>query len=179
MVNFQIWQHHQLKRFSQTWWNTQVRESSASILERREIILVSNYHGSKELNTTLFDRHYSPNCKAITFRKITSHTKYKKPNVPNYPHISWFNFSIKRVIVSSISLVLAETDFQNLPGVLSRRLRPWLNILRFNAFSGNVNTINWKDFPKYGQRKINKHSGAARNKTLSKLKKYERMYLWS
>ena len=28
------------------------------------------------LNTTLFDR-YSQNCKTITFRKITNHTKYK------------------------------------------------------------------------------------------------------
>ena len=40
-----------------------------------DVILVSNYHGCKEevankLNTTLFDRHYLQNCKAITFRKI-------------------------------------------------------------------------------------------------------------
>ena len=29
------------------------------------------------LITTLFDRYYSQNCKAITYRKITNHTKYK------------------------------------------------------------------------------------------------------
>ena len=28
-------------------------------------------------NTTLFDRYYSQNCKAISFRKITNDTKYK------------------------------------------------------------------------------------------------------
>ena len=40
-----------------------------------DVILVSNYHGCKvkvanKLNTTLFDRHYLQNSKAITFRKI-------------------------------------------------------------------------------------------------------------
>ena len=30
-----------------------------------------------KLNTTLFDRYYSQNCKTITFRKIANHTKYK------------------------------------------------------------------------------------------------------
>ena len=30
-----------------------------------------------KLNTTLFDRYHLQNCKAITLRKITYHTKYK------------------------------------------------------------------------------------------------------
>ena len=30
-----------------------------------------------KLNTTIFDRYYSQTCKAITFRKITNHTKHK------------------------------------------------------------------------------------------------------
>ena len=33
--------------------------------------------GNKK-NTTIFDRYYSQTCKAITFRKITNHTKYKQ-----------------------------------------------------------------------------------------------------
>ena len=28
-------------------------------------------------NTALYDRYYLQNCKAITFRKITCHTKFK------------------------------------------------------------------------------------------------------
>ena len=31
---FQECEHHEFKYFSQTWWNIQVRENSASILER-------------------------------------------------------------------------------------------------------------------------------------------------
>ena len=53
-----------------------------------DVILVPNYHGCKgkminlitkddKLNNTLFVRYYSQNCKAITFRRITIHTKYK------------------------------------------------------------------------------------------------------
>ena len=30
-----------------------------------------------KLNITLFDRYYSQNCKAVIFRKIINHTKYK------------------------------------------------------------------------------------------------------
>ena len=39
------------------------------------------------LNTTLYDRYYLQNCKAITFRKTTNHAKYKKPNVPGHLYI--------------------------------------------------------------------------------------------
>ena len=57
---------------------------------------------------TLLDRYYSQNCKAITFRKISNHTKYKLTNVPSHLHIFLHPF------------VLGETDIQKiLPGVLS------------------------------------------------------------
>ena len=44
--------------------------------------LMSNYHGCKgeAINQTphyMTDRYYLQNCKAITFRKITNHAKYK------------------------------------------------------------------------------------------------------
>ena len=58
---------------------------------------------------------------------------------------------IKQIIVSSTSFVLGETDFKKLlPGVLSWRLGAWVKMHRFNALSGNVNTIDWEDFPKHG-----------------------------
>ena len=76
-------------------------------------------------------------------------------NINNLMPQAVFIFSdwilIKQIIVSSTPFILAETDFQKLlPGVLSGRLGTWLNMDKFNAFSGNVNTINWKDFPKHG-----------------------------
>ena len=42
---------------------------------------------SKKSKTILHDRYCLQNCKAITFRKITKHTKYKKPNVPSHLYI--------------------------------------------------------------------------------------------
>ena len=39
---------------------------------------------SNKVNIILYHRHYLQNCKANTFQKIVSHTKYKKPNVPNH-----------------------------------------------------------------------------------------------
>ena len=93
--------------------------------------------------------------------------------------------SIKQIIVSPTPFVLAGTYFLKLlPGILSGRLGAWAKMHRFSTFSGNVNTINWKDFPRhfgiYKSEKIQQAicSGAERDKTLNKLKKYERMYPW-
>ena len=35
----------------------------------------------------LYDRYYLQNCKAITFEKIASETKHKKPIVPSHLYI--------------------------------------------------------------------------------------------
>ena len=46
-----------------------------------------------KLNTALFNRNYSQNSKAITFRKIINHTTYTwTNNVPCHLHIFWLNF---------------------------------------------------------------------------------------
>ena len=42
---------------------------------------------SNKINTMVHDRYYLKNCKTITFQKIASHTKYKKPNFPSHLHI--------------------------------------------------------------------------------------------
>ena len=56
----------------------------------------------------------------------------------------------------------------------------WVKMHRFNAFSRNVNTINWKFFPTHGgickSKKIQQI--LERDKTVTILKKYERMYVW-
>ena len=50
---------------------------------------------------------------------------------------------------------------------------------RFNAFYGNGNTINSKKISQtWWNIQFSKHSGAERDKTLRKLKKYEGMYPW-
>ena len=106
-----------------------------------DVILVSNYHGCKEevankLNTTLFDRHYLRNCKAITFRKIAI-----KPNGNKLMFQVTFIFYdwilIEQIIVSSTPSVLGKTDFQKiLPGVLSGSTGAWVRKHRFNDFLG-------------------------------------------
>ena len=41
------------------------------------MVVKKRYLVPNKLNTTLFDRYYLQNCKAITFRKIKNHTKCK------------------------------------------------------------------------------------------------------
>ena len=58
---------------------------------------------------------------------------------------------IDQIIASLTPSVLWEADFQKiLPRVLSGGTGPWVKMHKFNAFSGNVNTINWKFFPTHG-----------------------------
>ena len=55
---------------------------------------------------------------------------------------------INQTIVFSTPFVLRETDFQKiLPGVGTGA---WVKIHRVNAFSRNVNIINWKFLPTHG-----------------------------
>ena len=88
---------------------------------------------------------------------------------------------IKQIIVSFTPFVLGETDFEKiLPGVLNRGTGAWVKMHRFSAFSRNVNTIKWKIFPTHGgiYKSENSTSILERDKTLTSLKKYERMYPW-
>ena len=110
----------------------------------------SQRRGNK-LNTTLYDRWYLQNCKAITFRKIANNTKYKKPNVPSHFHIFWVNFDKENHSFLYPFLLLEETDFQkNSAWNPEWETEAWVKMLRFDAFSRNVNTINSKSFPTYG-----------------------------
>ena len=81
---------------------------------------------SNKINTILYDRYYSQNCKAITFEKIATHTKYKNPNVPSHLH----DDKNDKNLVASFEWGIAWVKM------------PWIN-----AFSRNVNSINLKFFP--------------------------------
>ena len=83
---------------------------------------------------------------------------------------------IKKVIVSSTYLVLVETDFQKIRGI-----GPWVKMNIINAFSRNVNTINWKIFLTYGgiyRSDKTQQAFLERDKTLTSLRKYEKTYPW-
>ena len=89
---------------------------------------------------------------------------------------------IKQITVSYTPFVLGETRRKEFFSTWSFELRTgaWVKMPRFNAFSRNVNTINWKFFPTHGgiykSEKIPQEFW--RDKTLRSLKKYERMYPW-
>ena len=104
---------------------------------------MSNYLGCKgELNTTLFDRYYSQNCKAITFRRVTNHTKHILTNIPSYQ----LNFDkVNHSFLYSFRL----------GGNRFSKYFTWsfgwgtgtrTKIHRLNALSKNVNTLNQKIF---------------------------------
>ena len=130
---------------------------------------MSNYHGCKGKATNLIP-HYLID---IIYNTVKPSQLQKLQMIQNINNIMFqviFMFSdwilIKQIIVSSTPFVLAETDFQkHLPGILSGRLGAWVKMHRFNAFSGNVNTINWKDFPKHGR--------------IYKSEKIEQAFCWS
>ena len=114
---------------------------------------------SNKINTILCDIYYLQNCHDITFEKIASHTKYKKPNVSSHLHIFWQNFDNANHSFLHFFLLLEEIDFQvnaalgnewfpsacigrddkNL-GVNFEREEAWVKMPRINAFSRNVKT---------------------------------------
>ena len=103
------------------------------------------------LNTTLYDRYYLQNCKAITFRKTTNHAKYKKPNVPGHLYIFWL-ILMKQIIAPPLSAVERNRFSKNSAWNFEWGAGAWRKMRRFNAFSRNVNTINLKVFPTRGGR---------------------------
>ena len=77
---------------------------------------------------TQYDRYYLQNCKAIPFKKIGKHAKYKELNVPSHLHIFWLNFEQANHSFLHPFLLLGEVDFQKkLPGGMSNfpLPRPW------------------------------------------------------
>ena len=93
----------------------------------------------------------------------------------------WIWILIKQIIVSFTPFVLRETFSKIFTWRFKRRTGASEKMNRFNAFSRNVNTINWKIFPKHsGIYKLEKiqQTFLERDKTLKSLKKYDRMYNW-
>ena len=134
---------------------------------------MSNYHGCKEevankLNTTLFDRHYLQNCKAITFRKIAI--------IPNGNKLMFqviFIFSdwilTEQIIASSNPFCLGGNRFsKNSTRSFEWGTGAWVKKHRFNDFLRMWTPLIEKFFPHIleytSQRKFNKHSGEIKPK---------------
>ena len=100
-----------------------------------------------KLNTALFDRYYSQNCKVITFRKITNHRRHKQTNVRSHLHVFWLNFDEANHSFLHPFRLGRNRFSQNSTCSFEWRPEAWVKMHRFNAFSRNVNTINWKNFP--------------------------------
>ena len=97
-----------------------------------------------KLNTTLFDRYYSPNYKSVIFRKL---------------HII---LMFQVVFIFSDWILIAQTSFLHPFHFGGKRFSTnstwtfewgtgvWRKVHRFNAFSRNAKEINQKNFPTHG-----------------------------
>ena len=158
---------------------------------------MSNYHGCKVEGINLM-LHYlidiiQKTLKSWHLEKLQIIQKINKLMF-QVIFLSFDRILVKQIIVSSIPLFLGETDFQKILSNFSFEwwTGTWAKMDRFIGFSRNVNTINWKIFPTHvfstqtfshaifpTQVRENSTSILERHKTLTSLKKYERMYPWS
>ena len=117
---------------------------------------MSTYHGCKGEAINLIPHHL------IDIHKTVKPSHLEKlqiiKNISKLLLQVIFIFSdwilIKRIIVFSTPFILGETDFQKRSRVYYREFRvgtgAWVKIQWFNAFSTNMNTINWKIFATHG-----------------------------
>ena len=150
------------------------------------IILVSNYNGFKReainliphiIHETIKPSHIknSKPCKSKTIQinKLT--------NTPGHLDIFWLYFN-KANHSFLHSFLLGGNNFSKYSAwSFDWGIGAWVKIHRFNAFSRNVNTIKLKKFSHTWwniQVRENSTSILEREKTLTSLKKYERMYHW-
>ena len=83
LVHFQLWNYL---------WKPSLHQGSYFFWCSFSIKLSWWQRRSNEMNTTLYDRYYLQNCKAIIFERIANQIKYKKPDVPSHFHNFWLNF---------------------------------------------------------------------------------------
>ena len=115
-----------------------------------DVVLVSNYHGSKVEAINLIPHYYLLNCKTIIFRKIKI-----IQNVNNLIFqvifIIFDSIFINQIIVFSTSFCLGGTDFHKYSArSFEWGTGAWVKMHRSHAFSTNVNTMNLKIFLTHG-----------------------------
>ena len=147
---------------------------------------MSSYHGCKEETINLI-RHYLID---IIHKTVKPSHLEKLQIIQNINKLMFqviFIFSdwilIKQIIVSSTPFVLGKGNrfSKNSTWSFDWRTEAWVKMHRFNAFSRNVNNIHWKNFSHKCwniQVRENTTSILERDKTLTSLEKYERMYPW-
>ena len=133
-----------------------------------DVILVSTCHGCKEETINLIS-HYLID---IIYKTVKWSHLEKLQIIQNINKVMFqviFTFSdwilIKQIIVSSTPLILGKENRFSKCYTCSFhwKTEAWVKMLRFNVFSRNVNTINWRivlHMMEYkSQRIFNKHSG--------------------
>ena len=126
--------------------NLSIKSHPSLVAFFSDVILVSCYHGYKEEVINLIPHYFID----IIYKNVKPSHLEKLQIVQNINEVMFqiiFIFSdwilIKQIIVSSTPYVLEETDFQkNSTWSFEWGTRVWLKIHIFNAFSGNVSTIN-------------------------------------
>ena len=147
-----------------------------------DVTLVLNYHGCKEEAINLLP-HYLINI----INKLVKPSHLERLQI-----IQNINKLMIQVIFTfSYQILIKQHSFlhpcpiggrkQSYTWSFDWRTEAWVKMHRFNVFSRNVNIINWKNLPHPWwniQARENSTSILERDKTLRKLKKYERMYPW-
>ena len=134
---------------------------------------------------TWYTLHYFTDITYKTVKQSHLEKLQIKQNINKQMFQVFFIFSdwtlIEQIIAFSTHSVLGGNKFsKNYTWRFEWRTRAWVKLHRFNEFSRDLNTINWKFFPTYvGIYKSEKIGNVFwSDKTLRSLKKYERMYLW-
>ena len=109
---------------------------------------MSNYHGCKEEAINLIP-HYlidiiHKTVKSSHLEKLQ--IKQNINNVPSHLHIFWLNFDKANHSFLHPFRLGGNRFSKNSTWSFEWGTGAWVKMHRFNAFSGNVNTINWKKF---------------------------------
>ena len=135
---------------------------------------MSNYHGCKEEVTNLI-KHYLID---IIYKIVKPSHLEKK--FSSHLRVFWLNFDRANHSFLHHFRLRGNRLSKNFTWSFEWVNGAWVKMHRFNAYSRNINIINWKIFPHMleytSQKKI--HLGFWRDTALRSLKKYEIMYLW-
>ena len=116
-----------------------------------DVILVPNYHGCKEEIINLIP-HYLidiiyKTVKPSHLEKLKIIRNVDKPMFQAIVIFFWLNFDRANHSFLHPFCLGANRFLKNTTWSFEWGTQSWVKMHRFNAFSRNVNTINWKNFP--------------------------------
>ena len=115
-----------------------------------DVILVSNYHDCKEEAINLIPHYFidiiRKTVKPSNLEKLQILENIKKLIIPSHLHIFWLNFDKANHSLLHSFRFGGNRFSKNSTWSFELRTETWVKMHRFNVFSRNVNTINWKIF---------------------------------